>query len=293
MVLIVGAPRSGTTLLTQWFAESNAFAVPSNLLARFFRAPYLGGLIQRLLTDPQLAYLDELSTGTEVTGSYKSTIGKTSGILAPHEFSYFWRQYFPVGPCEHLSQESWANSDHVGFTAGLAALEAGLGRPLAMKGLILQYNITQLAALLPNAIFVHTRRDEVANVDSLVNARRTVSSESDWFSVRPPGSELVDDASPLEQVSAQVAWTNDWIVGEFAEIPERQRVTVDHEAFCSDQSYLWGALRDRMADLGHEIGAAPQPRNFEVSVRLPADAATYRATLEAMRELLRNGSRQP
>ena len=75
IVFVLGAPRSGTTLLTQWLAASGHFGVPSNLLARFYEAPYIGGLVQRLLTDPDLSYRDELATGGDSSGGYGSVVG--------------------------------------------------------------------------------------------------------------------------------------------------------------------------------------------------------------------------
>lgn len=287
IVLVVGAPRSGTTLLTQWLADSGAFAVPSNLLARFYRAPYLGGLIQRLLTDPSLGYRDELATGVDLVGGYRSTVGKTSGILAPHEFSYFWRQFFPVGPCEQLTEEDWQASDRGGFKRALAALEAGLAKPVAMKGLILQYNIRQLASLLPTSIFVHTIRDEVATVDSLLNARRTVSSEQDWFAVQPPGSELLLGESPLLQVSGQVAWTNDWIEAELSALPANRTVSVQHEEFCRDQTGLWDAIASRADDLGYDIGSLPESQQFSVSMRDPDNHDEFVSALDRVRSSFR------
>ena len=38
VVLVVGGPRSGSTVMMQWLASSGVFAYPSNLLSRFYRA---------------------------------------------------------------------------------------------------------------------------------------------------------------------------------------------------------------------------------------------------------------
>ena len=61
LILVVGAPRSGTTLVTQWLAAMGGFAYPSNLLSRFFQAPYIGALLQQMLTDPAYQFRDEFS----------------------------------------------------------------------------------------------------------------------------------------------------------------------------------------------------------------------------------------
>src|SRR5690554_2255771 len=48
---IVGCARSGSTLLYQYLAKTNLFAYPTNLVSRFFYAPYVGARIQQLLLD--------------------------------------------------------------------------------------------------------------------------------------------------------------------------------------------------------------------------------------------------
>jgi hypothetical protein len=60
VLLVVGCPRSGSTLITQWLSNLGVFSYPSNLLSRFFKAPYIGALIQKMLTDPDYAFQDEL-----------------------------------------------------------------------------------------------------------------------------------------------------------------------------------------------------------------------------------------
>ena len=52
VVLVVGGPRSGSTLMMQWLARLGLFACPTNLLSRFYRAPFIGAKIQQLLADP-------------------------------------------------------------------------------------------------------------------------------------------------------------------------------------------------------------------------------------------------
>ena len=49
VILVVGALRSGTTLLTQWLANTKQFAYATNVLSRFYETPIIGAKIQRLL----------------------------------------------------------------------------------------------------------------------------------------------------------------------------------------------------------------------------------------------------
>ena len=123
LVLIVGAPRSGTTLTLQWLAASGQFGYPTNFLSRFFGAPYLGARIQELLTNPEFDYRGELRELYAGAIDWSSQVGKTQGILQPHEFFYFWRRFFPVDQAQKLSDEALAASDPEGFARVWASLE--------------------------------------------------------------------------------------------------------------------------------------------------------------------------
>ena len=93
VVLVMGALRSGTTLLTQWLANTNEFAYPTNVLSRFYQAPIIGAKIQRLLFDREYNFRNEIRDFNQEI-NYSSENGKTRGALAPNEFWYFWRRFF-------------------------------------------------------------------------------------------------------------------------------------------------------------------------------------------------------
>ena len=88
VIFVVGAPRCGSTLVMQWLARTGKFAYPSNLLSRFYGAPYIGAKIQKLITDPEYDFNNELfDFDNEI--SFESNLGKTKGALEPNEFWYF------------------------------------------------------------------------------------------------------------------------------------------------------------------------------------------------------------
>lgn len=281
VVLVVGAPRSGTTLLTQWLSYSG-FGVPTNLLARLYQTPYLGGLVQRLLTDPELNYRNELAV--EATSSFASEAGKTAGLLAPHEFFYFWRRFLPLDVARPMTPEERRSADPAGLASGLARLEAALSRPLAMKAIIAQYDLDLVDSVLPTAIYVHTVRDEVDNVESLLRIRATVhGDESEWFSVRPSGSELVETMSPVMQAAAQVAWTNDDIRESLSAISAERVLHLDHSTFCESPGEIRDELAAKCAVLGVELGPFVGPESFSENRRASKRSAEITEALNHVR----------
>ncbi|MPZ17003.1 MAG: sulfotransferase family protein [Luteitalea sp.] len=264
-VFIVGAPRSGTTLALQWLAASQRFAYPSNLLARFFGAPYMGSRIQQLLTDPAMDYRDELLAAGREDCEWVSDVGKTRGMLQPHEFSYYWRRFFPIDQARKLTDAELEASDAAGFAAGWASIEAVFDKPVAAKGILLQYNLVQLAEWLPLAIFIHTRREPFHNIRSLLNAReRVYGTKTAWFSVRPPEFEWLQHEDPYTQVAGQVLFTNESISQELALLPTQRAIQVDYEAFCQHPGEVWSRLQASFEALGFELrGNYDGPPSFQ------------------------------
>ncbi|MEZ5974386.1 MAG: sulfotransferase [Planctomycetota bacterium] len=256
LVFVIGAPRSGTTLLMQWLAASGDFAYPSNWLSRFAAAPTIGARLQRLWHDARLDFRGELADLAPAPPGFDSQLGKTRGALAPNEFWYLWRRYLPTEEIAALGERT-AQVDHVGLGRVLQALAAVPGKPFASKGMMMQYDLEFFARHLPRALFVHVRRDGVANAQSLLRARESFFGDrSRWYSAKPAGFEALAGASPEQQVVWQVHETGRVIDAALAVLPAEQWLTVPYEAFCADPGALHAQLWQKLLALGGGAGGA-------------------------------------
>ena len=98
---VIGAPRSGTTLLHQTLASGLEIGYVNNLIAAFWRAPAYGIRLSRKLGIERLE------------SSFESSFGRTSGIGEPHEFGYFWNDHLRYPdlserPAGHEKTIDWA-----------------------------------------------------------------------------------------------------------------------------------------------------------------------------------------
>jgi hypothetical protein len=255
MVFVIGAPRSGTTLMVQWLAASGCFSYPSNLISRFFGAPTVGALMHKLLCDPEFQHGEELRA-LQASGGFQSDLGKTSGPAAPHEFWYFWRRFLPTVDIEPLGDRLDA-ADFDGLRAELRAMATLLGRPFCCKGMMIQYDLPAFARAVPEArfLFVHRRVD--ANAASLLRARRRFfGDEGEWYSAKPPGHEDLLQLSPEEQVREQVERTNDAIRAGSSELDPSRWTEVSLEAFLAGPEGLWSDLVSMMQGSSFELPPA-------------------------------------
>jgi hypothetical protein len=264
----------------QWL-RAVGLAVPSNLAARFSGNPLFAGMLQRLLTDPSLGFRDELAVGSGSDG-FSSSYGKTRGLLAPHEFSFYFRRFFPVTVGEELTPEQLRRCDTAGFLEGLRRFGEALGAPVGVKAMLIQYHL-RLFLGDRRVVVMHTVRDEPDNVVSLLGHRSVVAGDPrEWISVRPPEYEWLRELSPVEQVAGQVHFTNQRILQQLAEFPAERVLRLSHDEFCRDPRRLHDRLRESFASVGW-----PWPRQYhgpdEFKVRrYDAESAEYRAAVEAL-----------
>lgn len=256
VILIVGAPRSGTTLLLQWLAQSGYLAYPTNLLSRFYAAPALGARIQLLLTDPRYDFRQELGD-LQHTFDLTSELGKTRGALAPNEFWYFWRRFFPLTAPRQLSPAEEVQADGPGFAAEIAALQAVFEQPFVAKGMLLQFNLPFLARFFDHLLFIHIQRHPLYVMQSLLAARETYFGDREaWYSVEPPEAVwLRAQPDPIQQVAGQVYYTRQHITAGLARLPAAQALVWDYEALCDRPAAHWEALTTRLAQHGYRPAA--------------------------------------
>jgi hypothetical protein len=140
-IFIVGAPRSGTTLLHQLLAQTGAFGYVSNFTARFWKAPAIG-----LLAEQALNIQDN------ETSTFESNLGRTEGLNAPHHFSKFWTSWFQIYGHEMHTKPLIEFPEL--FKRTLGALEELHNKPLLFKSEYCGLQIPLLKEFFPKAKFI-------------------------------------------------------------------------------------------------------------------------------------------
>jgi Sulfotransferase family len=247
IIMVLGAPRAGSTLFMQWLAATGAFTCPTNLLSRFYRAPVIGAKIQKLLCDKQYAFRDELF---DLTGSanYESHLGKTSGALSPNEFWYFWRRFFPIDVPQVMTDQQLSNVNFGLFLAELAGIQQVFGKPMAMKSMLLNFHAAWLADLSPKIFFVHLVRKPRFNMQSIVEARRRYFGNIEaWYSTKPAEFEFLKHQDPYTQVAGQLFFTTRAIDKQLSLLAPNRWIKVHYEDFCAGPESVFLAIAERMA----------------------------------------------
>lgn len=232
-VIKIGLPRTGGTLLTQWALSSGLFYLPTNFLSRFHRVPAVGTLISELIANPELDYRSEFSDVKRIV-EFSSDIGKTRGLLAPHEFWYFWRSYLHLPDVPVTDAEFVEFSRFPEFNAAVLAMQAITQKPLFLKGHLVNFYLDAVIDRFDNFVFFHMRRNLVDVAKSLYRARiKWTGTENAWFSHKPRQYDQLKDLEPIEQVAGQVYFIEAEIESKRSTLGDRY-LSVDYETICNE-----------------------------------------------------------
>ncbi|GAB1234024.1 sulfotransferase [Ferrigenium sp. UT5] len=273
VILVMGPMRSGTTLFMQWLANTGLVAYPTNLLSRFYQAPIIGAKIQLLLTDPRFNFRDELGEFVQ-QAEYRSENGKTKGVLAPNEFWYFWRRFLAEPGRDVWTDEELRQSmDTRTMLAELAGMMQVFQKPFAAKGMLFNYNIPFLDSVLDKVLFIQIRRDPVANIASVLDARkRQLGSEEAWYSFKIPEYEELMTLDPVSQVAGQVHHINRAVSIGLSGVAEQRKLVVQYEDFCAAPRRVFEELAEKLM-MSNENYIGPERFKITRSDNLPNRAA--------------------
>lgn len=242
-IFIVGAPRSGTTLLSQLLTAKYEIGYVSNLVARFWKAPYLGMLLMQQIR----------GDGPPDVG-FSSDLGSTSGYEGPHEFGHFWRRWFLYENTHSVSKDRLRKVDVPFLKQECAAMESVEARPFLFKNLVCSFQIDFLSNVFPKAVFVHCRREPIFVAQSLLESRiRYNGSREEWFSVKPEAYETLRERRYPEQIAGQIYHTRLAVERAFDDLPPSRFCRIDYEQIVEHPSRSLQDVTDAVEKNGGRI----------------------------------------
>ncbi|MCA6073429.1 sulfotransferase [Fulvivirga sedimenti] len=240
VLLIVGCARSGSTLLYQYMAASGICGYPSNLISRFYYAPYIGARVQQLLTDFDMR--NEI-LGKDLSIQFNSELGKTRGALQPHEFWYFWNRFFEFSGVQKLLNAELEKVDISLLNKELAGLQNVFNKPLVLKAMNLNWHIDFLANASEKFRFIFLERNIADNATSLLNARiKYFGDINEWYSFKPPTFDDICKLAPHEQVVEQVIANNEIIAEQLKKLDSARYSIIRYDEFIARPQQILGEM---------------------------------------------------
>lgn len=193
-IFIVGAPRTGSTILYQSVTNQSEVLYFDNLVCRFNRILFIG------------FWLSNIIFGNRAHNTFRSLHGDTSkeGTHAPSECGEFWYRWLPKDhhfidftdldgiDCEQIKKEVTAVSNY-------------FQRPIIFKNLNAGQRMRLLSKIFPEAKFVFIRRDIFYTAQSiLLSKRRLGITDNQFWSIMPRNVKELEGMEWPEQIAQQV-----------------------------------------------------------------------------------------
>ena len=239
-IFIVGAPRTGSTLLFE-------------LLISTYRTSYITNLSALLYKSPVHATKLIKSLGLVHTFSGTSKYGYIQGLSAPSEAGVLFNHWFGNDESVKQDKHNLLPAHVVRMTVdSMCCLMKG---PFIVKNLNNSMRLERINQIFPNAIYIYIKRDVIYTAQSIILARRKLfRNDEGWFSVKPQNYETLLELDPFEQVIYQIMSIENYIKQVLDEQQIKNVIEIWYEDMCLD----WCGALNKIADLCDKYGISLQ-----------------------------------
>lgn len=242
-VFIIGAPRTGSTILYQILTQYLNINYVNNFVAFGYRSFYLNFRISSLFFR------------NKSHNSFQSKYGNTSssGLNAPNEAGMFWRKWTTKG-YDYVSTLDAENIDSTSLKNTICAVTNSSLKPLIFKNLNLGMKIALAIKIFPNSKFIFIKRDPIYTVQSIILARKKFQiEEHEWWSIKPPEYEKYKALNEVEMVVKQVFEIEKQISSDLKKLNADNYLIVNYESISipkiiNDAEILIGNVSKRKVD---------------------------------------------
>ena len=223
LIILIGPPRSGSTLVYQVLSRHLDVTYFTNLSALFPRSP----LLYSYLT-AALRWIPK--------ERYRSFYGNTGGLSAPSDGFHIWNRWLGTNRYEVPNGISVAESNEMQEYLSAWALHAG--KPLLNKNNRNSACVPLLSSGLTNSYFVEVSRDPLYVAQSLLIARKVVqgSEETGWGLSSQNVSDGASREAVVDEVCNQVQRILEVLKTARDSIPEDRILRVSYEDLCARPS---------------------------------------------------------
>lgn len=217
LILIVGPPRSGTTLVYQALSYSLDVTYPNNLGALFPRSPITASRIAQ-----------------KRRPEFQSFYGQTARFSGANDGFLIWNRWFGDDryvPLTDLTESDWNNMREF-FEAWTATHK----KPFLNKNNRNVDCIALLAKHLPTSWFVVVRRDPQYVARSLIKARELVQGDkrAGWGLRSQEDHASEGPLGYVQDVCDQVQRNEEKLADQISRIESHRVVDVRYEGFCQN-----------------------------------------------------------
>jgi hypothetical protein len=259
LILVCGAPRSGTTVVYQTLANHLPAAYFSNLTALYPRSPLVAQrLFGRFVAKPR--------------ASYESFYGRTAGLGGTSDALQLWDRW--LGADRSMAPPELTDAARRDMRDFFVAASHVFDRPLVNKNNSLNLSAHLVAACLPHVTFICLTREPRRLARSLYRARCDIHGSADAaYGIAGPTVDVECD-DPVQSVCRQARFYDEVNRQQAERLGPERFWLVSYEDFCRDPGTLVRRVaREALGDESRIIGQPPESFASSRGERVPADVA--------------------
>ena len=253
-LFIIGAPRTGSTLLYQLLIQNFNFSYFNNLQSFFYGSP---------------ALIAKLTQKFEVKKSFKqmsqSNYGYIPGAYSPSESGAIFRYWF--GDNDFSAHISEPMSEFVRKT--IVYLSSTFSAPFIAKNLNNALRLGTILTVFPETIFLWIKRDPLYASQSLIKMRRKLYGSDDvWASIKPPSYAKIINYPPFEQVVRQIKDIDDYISHHLGKKETPKLIIIKYEELCDRPNKILEMIAGSYEHLtGYQLQRTPCQETISLKAR--------------------------
>lgn len=232
ILLIVGPPRSGTTLVYQVLAAYLHTTHFTNLSELFPNSPISATELFRMQRRPYRP-------------DYQSYYGNSAGLRAPNDGFHVWNRW--LGADRYKVAEELGATEREEMNRFFDTWTSVFDKPFLNKNNRNSSCITLLASALDRARFIVVRRDPVFVVQSLIQARKVIqgSKAYGWGLGSKDQDPSATSHSYIADVCEQVRQIEIKLARDIGQIDPSRIIEVQYEDFCQHPASLVAEVSEK------------------------------------------------
>lgn len=237
-IFIIGAPRTGSTILYQTITNLYDVLYVDNLVCKFHQNFFFG------------FWLSDKIYGNQPHNNYEADHGNTHmyGLHAPSECGQFWYRWLPKDH-HYIEADEIPDKKLEEIKKEITAVVNYFDKPLVFGNNNAGLRLNMLNKIFPNAKYIMTLREPLSVVSSLLKARKKFyGSYEKWWSLMPSNHIYLKQLDFAEQVVMQYFWINKNIKDDIKNLDKTDCLSeVEHKKFCEDFDGTIRVLEDFMS----------------------------------------------
>ena len=227
-IFIIGAPRTGSTVLYQAITNQGDVLYIDNLVCRFNKVIFIG------------FWLSSKLFGNRPHNCFNSVHGGTSGFHAPSECGGFWYRWLPMER-HFIDFDEVTQANIARMRQEITAVSNYFDKPIVFKNLNAGQRMRLISQIFPNAKFIYITRDYLHTAQSILNAKRELGiPDNQYWSVMPSNIDELRSLPWPQQIAQQIYSLESQIEKDSSLFPAKNTVKIEYS--CLNEKTIYDLI---------------------------------------------------